>query len=67
MRQALDEFEKANPDIKVTMQRVTWAREARSNQYLREAAVGTGTDVTPTRLCPGPDHSEPPGLLPPAR
>ena len=25
MRQALDEFEKLNPDIKVTMQRVSWA------------------------------------------
>ncbi|MET0607036.1 MAG: sugar ABC transporter substrate-binding protein [Beijerinckiaceae bacterium] len=43
MRQALDEFERANPDIKVTMQRVTWADA--QQQYLREAAVGTAPDV----------------------
>lgn len=43
MRQALDEFEKLNPGIKVTMQRVSWA-EAQA-QYLREAAVGQAPDV----------------------
>ena len=43
MRQALDEFEKANPDIKVTMQRVSWG-DAQA-QYLRETAVGAGPDV----------------------
>ena len=43
MRQALDEFERANPDIKVTTQRVTWADA--QQQYLREAAVGTAPDV----------------------
>jgi multiple sugar transport system substrate-binding protein len=43
MRAALDEFEKANPGIKVTMQRVSWA-DAQA-QYLREAAVGTAPDV----------------------
>src|SRR5258708_7906187 len=43
MRQALDEFEKQNPDIKVTMQRVTWADA--QQQFLREAAVGTAPDV----------------------
>ncbi|MBI1776871.1 MAG: extracellular solute-binding protein [Proteobacteria bacterium] len=43
MRQALDEFEKQSPDIKVTMQRVSWA-DAQA-QFLREAAVGTAPDV----------------------
>lgn len=43
MRQALDEFEKANPDIKVTMQRVSWADA--QQQFLREAAVGAAPDV----------------------
>jgi multiple sugar transport system substrate-binding protein len=43
MRQALDEFEKQNPGIKVTMQRVSWA-DAQA-QFLREAAVGTAPDV----------------------
>jgi multiple sugar transport system substrate-binding protein len=43
MRQALDEFEKQNPDVKVTMQRVTWADA--QQQFLREAAVGTAPDV----------------------
>ena len=28
MRQALDEFEKANPDIEVTLQRVSWTTPA---------------------------------------
>ena len=37
-RKALDEFEKANPDIKVTLQRVSWSEA--QQQYLREAAVG---------------------------
>ena len=43
LRAALDEFEKRNPDIKVTMQRVSWG-DAQA-QYLREAAVGTAPDV----------------------
>jgi multiple sugar transport system substrate-binding protein len=43
MRQALDEFEKQNPGIKVNMQRGNWA-DARQ-QYLREAAVGSAPDV----------------------
>lgn len=43
MRLALDQFEKANPDIKVTMQRVSWG-DGRQ-QYLREAAVGQAPDV----------------------
>jgi multiple sugar transport system substrate-binding protein len=43
LRSALDEFERRNPDIKVTMQRVSWG-DAQA-QYLREAAVGTGPDV----------------------
>lgn len=46
MRAALDEFERANADIKVTMQRVSWA-DAQA-QYLREAAVGTAPDVVHT-------------------
>ncbi|HEX5078460.1 MAG TPA: extracellular solute-binding protein [Geminicoccaceae bacterium] len=43
MRAALDVFEKENPDIKVTLERVAWA-DARE-QFLREAAVGEGPDV----------------------
>src|SRR6185503_18527061 len=43
MRQALDAFEKANPDIKVTLQRVSWSEA--QQQYLREAAVGSAPDV----------------------
>ena len=43
MRAALDEFERANPAIKVTMQRVSWADM--QQQYLREAATGTAPDV----------------------
>jgi multiple sugar transport system substrate-binding protein len=43
MRLALDEFEKLNPDIKVTMQRVSWG-DAQA-QFLREAAVGQAPDV----------------------
>ncbi len=43
MRQALDEFEKLNPGIKVNMQRVTWG-DAQA-QFLREAAVGQAPDV----------------------
>ncbi len=43
MRQALDEFEKQNPGIKVTMQRVSWG-DAQA-QYLREAAVDQAPDV----------------------
>ena len=43
MRAALDEFEKQNPGIKVTMQRANWS-DGRQ-QYLREAAAGSGPDV----------------------
>ena len=43
MRAALDQFEKLNPAIKVTLQRIGW-RDAR-DQFLREAAVGQGPDV----------------------
>lgn len=43
MRAALDEFEKANPDIKVTLQRGSWADA--QQQFLRETAVGQGPDV----------------------
>ena len=43
MRAALDEFERRNSDIKVTMQRVSWGDA--QQQYLREAAVGTAPDV----------------------
>lgn len=43
LRAALDEFEKRNPGIKVTMQRVSWGDA--QQQYLREAAVGTAPDV----------------------
>lgn len=43
IRQALDAFEKQNPDIKVTLQRVSWGEA--QQQYLREAAVGTAPDV----------------------
>lgn len=43
MRAALDEFEKANPGIKVTMQRTSWGDA--QQQFLREAAVGTAPDV----------------------
>ena len=43
MRAALDQFEKQNSGIKVTLQRIGW-RDAR-NQFLREAAVGQGPDV----------------------
>ncbi|MGH6920514.1 MAG: ABC transporter substrate-binding protein, partial [Geminicoccaceae bacterium] len=43
LRAALDIFERDNPDIKVTLERVAWA-DARE-QFLREAAVGEGPDV----------------------
>jgi len=43
MRAALDEFEKLNPGIKVTMQRTSWGDA--QQQFLREAAVGTAPDV----------------------
>jgi multiple sugar transport system substrate-binding protein len=43
MRQALDAFEKQNPDIKVVLQRLSWGDA--QQQYLREAAVGTAPDV----------------------
>ncbi len=43
LRAALDEFERANPAIKVTMQRVSWADA--QQQFLREAATGTAPDV----------------------
>ena len=43
LRQALDVFEKQNPNIKVTLQRIAWG-DARE-QFLREATVGTGPDI----------------------
>jgi multiple sugar transport system substrate-binding protein len=43
MRAALDAFERANPSIKVNMQRISWADM--QQQYLREAATGTAPDV----------------------
>ncbi|MDP9045305.1 MAG: extracellular solute-binding protein [Pseudomonadota bacterium] len=43
LRAVLDRFERANPDIAVTLQRVAW-KDAR-DQLLREAAVGRGPDV----------------------
>lgn len=43
VRGAIDAFQKQNPDIKVDLQRIGW-KDAR-NQFLREAAVGSGPDV----------------------
>ena len=43
MRAALDAFEKANPGIKVNLERMAW-KDAR-DQFLREAAVGETPDV----------------------
>lgn len=43
LRASLDEFEAANPGIKVTLERIAWG-DARE-QFLREAAVGEGPDV----------------------
>jgi multiple sugar transport system substrate-binding protein len=43
IRAALDLFEKQNPNIKVTLQRIAWS-DARE-QFLREAAVGQGPDI----------------------
>ena len=43
MRAALDAYERANPAVKVNMQRVSWADM--QQQYLREAATGTAPDV----------------------
>ena len=43
MRAALDVFEKQNPGIKVTLQRIAWANAR--EQFLREAAVGEGPDI----------------------
>lgn len=40
---AIGEFEAANPDIDVEIERIAWS-DART-QFLREAAVGTGPDV----------------------
>ena len=62
MRQALNEFEKANPDIKVTMQRVTWAD---AQQHSSRSGGRNGAGRRPTRLSSGPDHSEPPEQLRP--
>ena len=46
-------FEKQNPDIKVTLQRVSWGEA--QQQYLREAAAGTGPDVAEAAQVSGPD------------
>src|SRR5262249_34347397 len=43
LREALDVFERQNPNIKVTLQRIAWADSR--EQFLREAAVGQGPDV----------------------
>jgi multiple sugar transport system substrate-binding protein len=43
MRAALDEFERANPAIKVNMLRISWGDM--QQQYLREAATGTAPDL----------------------
>jgi multiple sugar transport system substrate-binding protein len=43
MREALDVFQKQNPNIKISLQRIAWG-DARE-QFLREAAVGQGPDV----------------------
>ncbi len=43
MRAALDEFEAANPGIKVKLQTIAW-KDSR-DQFLRESAVGQGPDV----------------------
>ncbi len=43
MRMALDEFEAANPGIKVDLKRIAW-KDAR-DQLIRESAVGQGPDV----------------------
>ena len=43
IREALDVFQKQNPNVKVVLQRIAWA-DARE-QFLREAAVGQGPDI----------------------
>lgn len=43
LRDALDEFEAANPGIAVELQTISW-KDSR-DQFLREAAVGEGPDV----------------------
>src|SRR5215475_10539906 len=43
MREALDIFQRQNPNIKVTLQRIAWGDSR--EQFLREAAVGQGPDV----------------------
>lgn len=43
LRAALDEFEAANPDIKVELETISW-KDSR-DQFLRESAVGQGPDV----------------------
>ena len=43
MREALDVFQRQNPNIKVVLQRIAWG-DARE-QFLREAAVGQGPDI----------------------
>lgn len=43
MRMALDEFEEANPGVKVKLERIAWSSSR--DQLLREAAIGKGPDV----------------------
>ena len=43
MRMALDEFEEANPGVKVKLERIAWSSSR--DQLLREAAIGRGPDV----------------------
>ena len=51
MREALDDFQKQNPNIKVSLQRIGWG-DARA-QFLREAAVGSDR-TSPTSPRCGP-------------
>ena len=57
MRQALDEFEKANPDIKVTLQRVAGARRS-SNICVRPPSAPRR--MSRSSRSAGPDLSAPP-------
>ena len=43
MRMALDEFEEANPGVRVKLERIAWSSSR--DQLLREAAIGRGPDV----------------------
>jgi multiple sugar transport system substrate-binding protein len=62
MRAALDEFEKANPGIKVNLERMAW-KDAR-DQFLREAAVGETPDVIHIAFVWAKEMGEAGALLP---